>query len=706
MLFFDTYERTGPMLDAWLRDVLVSDRYGQLPANVLVVLAGQTQLDPQYWGDWLDLVTDLPLGIFTEPEARQLLARKGVTDQKITEVILELSGRLPVLVSTLAEAQPSNVADVGDPSGTAVERFLKWEANPVRRAAALASALPQELDEDTYRIVVDEEAREEFGWLSSMPFFINRAGRGHYHDVVRSAMLRLQRQKSPLRWKEQHTRLADAFQQQRIQLEEGIASADDRWEDERWRSYRLQETYHRLCADYRTALPHALRELLDAHDHNITTLRRWVQTLSRAGQDTDAPAVRKWGQDLLTALEDTPPPPGIAALTLLLSREGLDSSGKCLAYILRSWEHRRINNNEQAISDCTTAIQLERTARALRNRGEAYRMASRYEEALADFNHAIELDPDVAWAFDSRGRIYQSTDRFNEAIADFNRAIELECDNAWTIDNRGRTYQLMGRYNEAIADFNRAIELLPDSTWITASRGEAYRLTSQYGEALADFNRTIELDPDYAWANASRGQTYRALGRYNEAIADFNRAIELSPDNAWTIANRGHVLRLAGRFEAAAVDFNRAIELDPDYAWAIVNRGVTYRISERYPEALSDFNRAIEINPHNSWIHYEKTVVLYATQNPEWEVSFSRTIEICSQNQGSIADIGNLFLVHCLISHWTEADQHLSNFLASNPTRGELMELLAVMQTLGEIATLTGERLPAFRKRLEAAISI
>ncbi|MDR3034944.1 MAG: ATP-binding protein, partial [Kitasatospora sp.] len=102
VLFFDTYERTGPLFDSWIRDVLVSDRYGELPANVLVVLAGQGRLDAQCWGDWLDLVTDLPLEVFTESEARQLLAAKGVTDEHVIEVILQLSGRLPLLVSTLA----------------------------------------------------------------------------------------------------------------------------------------------------------------------------------------------------------------------------------------------------------------------------------------------------------------------------------------------------------------------------------------------------------------------------------------------------------------------------------------------------------------------------------------------------------------------------------------------------------------------------
>ena len=52
-------------------------------------------------------------------------------------------------------------------------------------------------------------------------------------------------------------------------------------------------------------------------------------------------------------------------------------------------------------------------------------------------------------------------ERYDEALADFSRAIELDPGNAWAIASRGETYRLMGRYDEALADFNRAIELDP-----------------------------------------------------------------------------------------------------------------------------------------------------------------------------------------------------------------------------------------------------
>jgi tetratricopeptide (TPR) repeat protein len=144
-------------------------------------------------------------------------------------------------------------------------------------------------------------------------------------------------------------------------------------------------------------------------------------------------------------------------------------------------------------------------------RGETYRLAKRYEEALADLDRAIELNPDYAGAIAQRGLSYRDMGRYEEALADLDRAIELNPDYAWAIAQRGQTYRLAKRYEEALADFNRAIELNPNLDWAIAQRGVTYRLAKRYEEALADFNRAIELNPNLDWAIAQRGVTYRLM---------------------------------------------------------------------------------------------------------------------------------------------------------------------------------------------------
>ncbi|BAJ28159.1 MULTISPECIES: ATP-binding protein [Kitasatospora] len=494
VLFFDTYERTGPLLDGWLRDVLVSDAYGELPANVLVVLAGQGRLDAQCWGDWLDLVTDLPLEVFTESEARQLLAAKGVTDERVTAEILRLSGRLPLLVSTLAEGNPAGAADVDDPSGTAVERFLKWETHPARRAAALACALPQELDEDVYRAAVDdEEARELFGWLRSLPFVIERSGRWHYHEVVRTAMLRRQRAEWPTRWQRQHTGLAETFAHRRAELPcDGRES--ERWQDERWRSHRLQETYHRLCADPGRALGPALRELLDAHERGAAVLRRWVRMLLRAGQDTDAPDVLAWGERLSAALDT--PEPGPAALTALLAGGALDRPSRAVAHRLRA---------------------------------SAHLAAARRPEALADLDRAVAAERAGSWAYGCRGAVLKTLGRHAEALADFDRAVELEPGSASVRCGRGEAFRLLGRYEEALADLDRAVGLDPEDSWCAYEKAVVLRALGLPGgaELLA---RVVELvGPGDVHSLGDLVLAYAAVPAGAEAAAALERFLAAGP---------------------------------------------------------------------------------------------------------------------------------------------------------------------------------
>src|SRR5258708_34446910 len=50
------------------------------------------------------------------------------------------------------------------------------------------------------------------------------------------------------------------------------------------------------------------------------------------------------------------------------------------------------------------------------SRGEIYRLRKRYDEALADFNRAIELNPGYTSAIASRGQVYQAMQRYEEAL--------------------------------------------------------------------------------------------------------------------------------------------------------------------------------------------------------------------------------------------------------------------------------------------------
>ncbi|MEU2862431.1 tetratricopeptide repeat protein [Streptomyces mirabilis] len=654
VLFFDVFEQTSPVLNEWLRDVFVGEDYTGLPDNVLVVLSGQGRLDARYWGDYLDLLTQVPLDVFTDDEARQLLAARGVIDEHVIQIIFHLTGRLPVLVDTLAQNRPQDPSDVGDPSDTAVERFLKWITDPDQQRAALACALPLQLDEDIFRAAVPDLAADQYAWLRSLPFVSGQAGRCRYHDVVRTPMLRLQRTQSPIRWQQQHTLLANVYQQRRESLENTLP-ANEYWASAAWREHRLSETYHRLCARPHHTLSEALQDVLNACDEGAAVLRRWAQVLLQAGHDTDTPVLVAWEQ----RLQPTGPEADDAisltnALSQLLTSSELTNADRVLAYTIRGREHRNAGRYDDALADYASALALGPDfGRAYYGRGETCRLMSRYDQALTDFNHAIELDPNDVLCLGSRAQVFRSLERYDEALVDYSRAIEIDSTEAWVILGRGYTYRLMLRYGQALADFNRAIELDPNSVFAFSIRGLTYQDLERYDEALADFARAMEIDPTARWALANRGHLYYRLGRLDEALVDFARAIEIDSVYEWAIVSRGLVYHHLERYDEALADLNRAIEIDSNYAWAIASRGQTFRSLQRYDEALVDYNRAIALDPNSEWAIAGRAQTYRALERCDEAIAdYTRVIELDNKYITAITSRGEAY---CHLKRYGEA---------------------------------------------------
>ena len=90
--------------------------------------------------------------------------------------------------------------------------------------------------------------------------------------------------------------------------------------------------------------------------------------------------------------------------------------------------------------------------------------------AMLDFNHAIELDPDIGQYYANRGVCYNNQGDYTKAIDDYTQAIKLEPDNAHFYFLRGQSNNnislekklLIGTnpYRQAaIKDFEKAVSL-------------------------------------------------------------------------------------------------------------------------------------------------------------------------------------------------------------------------------------------------------
>ncbi|HQW26165.1 MAG TPA: tetratricopeptide repeat protein [Saprospiraceae bacterium] len=143
--------------------------------------------------------------------------------------------------------------------------------------------------------------------------------------------------------------------------------------------------------------------------------------------------------------------------------------------------------------------------RPYNNRGDALVDAGRYEEALLDFDKAVELLPKYAMAYYNRGNLYQKQKKYDQALADFNYAIRYRRDFDKAYNNRGTLYKETNRLDEALVDYDRAISLNPDYHMAYNNRGSVYILQKQYQLAIEDLDKAIAIKPDFAEAFGNRG---------------------------------------------------------------------------------------------------------------------------------------------------------------------------------------------------------
>src|SRR5258706_1997184 len=91
-----------------------------------------------------------------------------------------------------------------------------------------------------------------------------------------------------------------------------------------------------------------------------------------------------------------------------------------------------------ALSNGCTALE---DADSLQESGVMHRNSREYDQAIADFNRAIDMAPTMASAYFNRGYVYQLTQRYDKAIQDYDRAIALRPRYASAYNSRGFAYQ-------------------------------------------------------------------------------------------------------------------------------------------------------------------------------------------------------------------------------------------------------------------------
>lgn len=85
------------------------------------------------------------------------------------------------------------------------------------------------------------------------------------------------------------------------------------------------------------------------------------------------------------------------------------------------------------------------------------------EAALQILSGELRENPKNAAAYVYRGGIYNRLQRYDESVADYTRALDIDPNNATTYYYRGNAYHLGGKSWEALADIEKSLQIDPSN---------------------------------------------------------------------------------------------------------------------------------------------------------------------------------------------------------------------------------------------------
>lgn len=224
------------------------------------------------------------------------------------------------------------------------------------------------------------------------------------------------------------------------------------------------------------------------------------------------------------------------------------------------------------------------------NLGDAYAYAGDYQEAVARYKMAAELDPQCAQCYHRWWSALEHQGKYEEAIEKLQKAIELRPKMYDYLADLGQTCYELGDDEKAAAAYREAVPANP--AYIYNRWGNSFYSLERYQEAVAKYQQAIELAPGNSLYHSNLGWTYFQMQEYDRAGAAFQRAVELDPGDAADYNMWGRVLYEQGKYREAAEKHQRAVDLSPDSALYRYNLGVDYYQLQETEKAVAELEKA------------------------------------------------------------------------------------------------------------------
>jgi tetratricopeptide (TPR) repeat protein len=277
-------------------------------------------------------------------------------------------------------------------------------------------------------------------------------------------------------------------------------------------------------------------------------------------------------------------------LKLLLLTLVVAIAGFAAFYITDRGLTREAGLVDQAVRVGEAAVRDNPTSAGLRVAlADVYTSKNRLDEAVTQYNAALEIDKDMLTAHRGLGLVYLERKQFGNAESEFQQIVDAVDDQQFANVNRGleAVYYFLARAQVGQQKFDAAIDSLSRALAIDRTDsdawellGSAYLATARADDAVRALEAAVQFVPDSWDGYATLARAYDAAGNptgvryaqamvlvgrkaYDGAISELRAVTQDEPRFVSAWIGLGFASEAAGRKADAEAAFARAAQLEP-----------------------------------------------------------------------------------------------------------------------------------------------
>ncbi|XP_035212131.1 stress-induced-phosphoprotein 1-like [Stegodyphus dumicola] len=233
-----------------------------------------------------------------------------------------------------------------------------------------------------------------------------------------------------------------------------------------------------------------------------------------------------------------------------------------------------------------------------KDKGNEFYKQKKFEEAIAQYDKAIELDPTEMTFLTNKAAVYFEQKDFETCVKECEKAIEVGRENRADFKKLAKAYSRMAAAYMKLKDYYKARTYYQKS--LTEHRTpDTLAKLSEVEKIIKEEEKKAYIDPEKALEEKNAGKECFQKGDYPGAMKHYTEAIRRNPDDAILYSNRAACYQKLAEFPLALKDCETCIKLDPNFVRGHIRKGMALMALKEHAKASAAFQKALELDPNN-----------------------------------------------------------------------------------------------------------